>query len=124
MTEIYCEFGIELYDKKLEKQVDKIMQLLGEVKLRHTRRDSVVFYYKTPKITTPYINEVSDFLCEKLEPFVPIFADFYQNYKEKCDMNLYFVIYELGEEGVSIIINHRLLNLAMALGVEIQFDGL
>ena len=124
MTEIYGEFGIELYDKKLEEQVKKLMQLLGEAKIRHTRRDSVVFDYQTPKMTTPYINEVSDVLCEKIEPFVPVFVNFYQNHKDKCDMNIYFVIYELGEEGVSIIINHQLLNLAMALGVEIQFDGL
>ena len=124
MTEIYCNFGIELYDRKIEGQVHAIMQILGEVDVRHTRRDTVIFNYNTPLIATPYVNEVSDILCDKLEPFASIFGDFYQGNKEKCYMGLCFVISELGDEGISIFINQRLIKLAMELGVEIQFDGL
>ena len=124
MTEIYGNFGIELNDKSFEKQVADIIQSLGEIGVKHTRRDTIVFNYNTPTFTTPYITEVSDALCEKIEPFVDVFADFYQKHKEKCYMNLCFVVSELGEEGISIIINHRLLRLAFELGVDIHFDGL
>lgn len=124
MTEIYGEFSIELYNKNLEKQVNEIMQLLGKINVKYSKRDTVIFNYNTSKIATPYINEVSDILCEKLEPFVDTFANFYQENKDKCYMDICFVISDLGEEGVSININQRLLKLAVGLNVEIQFDGL
>ena len=123
-TEIYGEISIDVYDKNLEYQANKLINLLGNTMVLNTQRNSVIFYYATPKITTPNVDEVSDILCEKLEPFADKFANFYAQNKDKCYMHIYFVTSDLGEEGIAIIINQRLLNLAVKLGVEIQFDGL
>ena len=122
-TEIYGEFGIEIYDKSLVKRVSELMSLLGDVDIKNTRRNTVIFNYNTEKIATPCVDEISNILCEKLEPFVEKFADFYSQNKDKCYMGICFVIY-FGENGISIIVNQRLLKLAMKLGVEIEFDGL
>lgn len=124
MTEIFCDFGIELYDENFENQINEIMQLLGKVDIKHTKRNSLIFSYNTFTIATPNVDEVSDILCEKLEPFADEFANFYAKNKDKCYMGICFVVSDLGEEGIAIIINQRLLNLAVKLGVEIQFDGL
>lgn len=124
MTKIYGEFGIEIYDKCLVKQSSEIMSLLGKIDIKNTRKNTVIFDYNTEIITTPFIEEVSDILCEKLEPFVEKFANFYSQNKDKCYMEICFVISDLGEEGISIEINHRLLKLATTLGVKICFDGL
>lgn len=123
-TEIYGEIAIDVYDKSIEYQANKLMDLLGNTVILNTKRNSVIFYYKTGKIATPNVDEVSDILCEKLESFADEFANFYAKNKDKCYMGICFIISDLGEEGVSIIINQRLLNLAVKLGVEIQFDGL
>ena len=122
-TKIYGELSIDVYDKNLEYQTNKLVDLLGNTKVLNTKRNSVIFYYKTPKITTPNVDEVSDMFCEKLEPFAEQFAHFYVQHKDKCDMRIYFVV-DFGKNGISIIINQRLLKLAMKLGVEIEFDGL
>ena len=124
ITKIYGEFSIDVYDKSIEHQTKKIISLLGDVNIRNTKKGSILCEYETPTIATPNVDEVSDILCEKLEPFVNEFAHFYAQNKDKCYMTICFVVYLSEEEGISIIINQRLLKLATALGVEIQFDGL
>ena len=124
MTAIYGEFGIEIYDKSLVKQTRDLMSLLGDVYIKNTIRNTVIFDYNTDKITTPNVNEVSDILCEKLEPFSEQFAHFYAQHKDKCYMGICFVVDLSEKDGISITINQRLLKLAMKLGVEIEFDGL
>ena len=124
ITKIYGEFSIDIYDKSIEYQAKKTISLLNDVNIRNTKKGSVLCKYETPTITTTNVDEVSDILCEKLEPFADEFANFYAKNKDKCYMGICFVVYMSEEDGISIIINQRLLNLAVKLGVEIQFDGL
>lgn len=122
MSEIYGEFGIEIYDTNLKLRVERIMRQIAEINIMETKRDTIIFDYVTPIVREPYIEIVSDILCNKLEPFIEILSDFYSIYKEKCYMGICFVV-NSDKNGVVIKINERLLKLATALGVEIQFDG-
>ena len=107
MTEIYGEFGIEIYDTNLKLRVERIMRQIAEINIMETKRDTIIFDYVTPIVR---------------EPFIEILSDFYSIYKEKCYMGICFVV-NSDKNGVVIKINERLLKLATALGVEIQFDG-
>jgi len=130
MTKVYAEIGISSNDNTLNVKCNKFINaidwrhtiiLVGDKKRNGLVSDTSELRIKSPYFETPYIEDVSNILCDTLEPIAHELSAFIQ--ENHCKIWIYFVI-SLGEEGVAITINERLLKLATVLQSPIHFDGL
>ena len=130
MTKVYAEIGISSNDNTLNVKCSKVINaidwrhtiiLVGDKKRNGLVSDTSELRIKSPYYETPYIEDVSNILCDTLEPIANDLSAFIQ--ENHCKIWIYFVI-SLGDEGVGITINERLLKLATVLQSPIHFDGL
>lgn len=130
MTKIYAEIGISSNDNKLNIKCDRFIKTIGwrynSIFVGDKKRNGLIsetseLRIKSQHFETPYIEDVSNILCDTLEPIANDLSAFIQ--ENHCKIWIYFVI-SLGDEGVGITINKRLLKLATILQSPIHFDGL
>ena len=130
MTKVYAELNIANTSRNLYQECSKFITLInwqyeiilmGDKKRNGKTSDMSVLSFVSQHFETPYIEDVSNILCDTLEPFANDLSAFIQ--ENHCKIWIYFVI-SLGEEGVAITINERLLKLATVLQSPIHFDGL
>lgn len=123
MAAVYAEFGFEVSDKffSVINEGIELMQQIGEIHTKKTKRGTVIVDYETPCSDVVSIEEKSEELCDKLEPFSKSIQTFFQKEADKIYKSICFVKTSSGENPV-ITINKRLLNLAYMLQTEINFD--
>ena len=130
MTNIYAELNIANTSRNLYQECSKFIALInwkhkiiliGDKKRNGKISDMSVLSFVSQHFETPYIEDVSNILCDTLEPIANDLSAFIQ--ENHCKIWIYFVI-SLGDEGVGITINKRLLKLATVLQSPIHFDGL
>ena len=130
MTKIYAELNIANTSRNLYQECSKFITLInwkhkiiliGDKKRNGKISDMSVLSFVSQRFETPYIEDVSNILCDTLEPIANDLSAFIQ--ENHCKIWIYFVI-SLGDEGVGITINKRLLKLATILQSPIHFDGL
>ena len=123
MATVYAEFGFEVSDKFLSviNEGIELMQQIGEVHTMKTRRGTVIINYETSCSDVDYLEEKSEELCNKLEPFSKNIQTFFQKEADKIYKSICFVKTSF-EENPVIKIDKRLLSLAYMLQTEIDFD--
>ena len=130
MTKVYAELNIANTSRNLYQECSEFISLInwkyeiilvGDKKRNGKISDMSVLSFVSQHFETPYIEDVSNILCDTLEPIAHELSAFIQ--ENHCKIWIYFVI-SLGEEGVAITINERLLKLATVLQSPIHFDGL
>ena len=130
MTKVYAELNIANTSRNLYQECSEFISLInwkyeiilvGDKKRNGKTSDMSVLSFVSQHFETPYIEDVSNILCDTLEPIAHELSAFIQ--ENHCKIWIYFVI-SLGEEGVAITINERLLKLATVLQSPIHFDGL
>ena len=130
MTKVYAELNIANTSRNLYQECNEFISLInwkyeiilvGDKKRNGKTSDMSVLSFVSQHFETPYIEDVSNILCDTLEPIAHELSAFIQ--ENHCKIWIYFVI-SLGEEGVAITINERLLKLATVLQSPIHFDGL
>ena len=130
MTKVYAELNIANTSRNLYQECSEFISLInwkyeiilvGDKKRNGKTSDMSVLSFVSQHFETPYIEDVSNILCDTLEPIAHELSAFIQ--ENHCKIWIYFVI-SLGDEGVGITINKRLLKLATILQSPIHFDGL
>lgn len=122
MNNLYVEFGIELFDKTLTQSVISIMKNLGDLKISDTKRNSTIIDYCIHSKTDYDLENISNELCEKFEPYKETIKKYLSTNSSKLYSDICFVKISDNSD-VSIKINKRLIRLAYELNVEINFDG-
>lgn len=130
MTKIYAELCISNKSKKLLDELSKLTKknycqeislIIGDKKKNSEVAEFSKWVYESEIIETPYVEDVSNILCDTFESSISELVEFIKT--NNCKAIIWFII-SLGEEGVGIKINKKLLNFAQLLNCEICFDGL
>ncbi len=126
MVGVFAEFGIEIPKESrsvIKECVDLMLQLGGDIRIIEKRMvDTVSVIYKTRCSNVDYLEEKSEELCDKLEPFAKDFQAFFQKESDKIIYKCIFFVRTTFKENPVIKINKRLLKLAYMLQTEIHFD--
>jgi hypothetical protein len=118
----YADFGMEIYDITLKQEAMEIMQQIGKLDVKNTKRGTILISLQELNTYKSSFENVSHNICDKLEPFARILSDFYLNNKKKIYMDICFVLTS-EIDNCKIKLDKRLLQLANSLQVKIQFDG-
>jgi len=123
MAKVYAEFGIEIFDNSIVDDCFKTMQILGEVMKFETKRKTVIIDYCTSEENIVDIENLSDSLCDVIEPHVKIIKSLLDKSSDKLYASICFVKTNDDVNDIALKINMRLINLANVLNIEIHFDG-
>ncbi|MGN0739548.1 MAG: hypothetical protein ACI4LX_05195 [Treponema sp.] len=123
MAKVYAEFGIEIFDNSIVDDCFKIMHILGEVKKSETKRKSVVIDYCTSVENIVELENLSDSLCDVIEPHIKVIKSLLDKNSDKLYTSICFVKTSDDINDIALKINMRLISLANTLNIEIHFDG-
>lgn len=79
----YADFGMEIYDITLKQEAMEIMQQIGKLDVKNTKRGTILISLQELNTYKSSLENVSHNICDKLEPFARILSDFYLNNKKK-----------------------------------------
>ena len=77
----YADFGMEICDITLKQEAMEIMQQIGKLDVKNTKRGTILISLQ--ELNKSSFENVSHNICDKLEPFARILSDFYLNNKKK-----------------------------------------
>lgn len=94
---------------------------IGEVLKSKIVRDENLWEFKTKTIKTYDLSDVSNELCN----FFYDKKDELRKYviKNNCDVRIYFVL-DIGEDGICLDIDKKIMEFALTINAKIYFDGL
>ena len=123
MTEIYADFGIEIYDSTIKNETIELMKKLGEIQIKETKLKTTIISFTSFSKNTPYIEDVSKELCAIIFPYREEFREFFIKFRGRIYSDICFVV-NVDDDGISIRIDKELISICSYLGLEIQIDGL
>ena len=122
MTEIYAEFGMEVYDESIVYEVFKEMELLGELEIKKTKRGTTIIDLCTPTREIESLDDLSNEICDTIIPHKETIKELLVKYGEKIYCSFFFV--KMSERcDCSLHLNQKIINLASYFGIVIDFDG-
>jgi len=123
MAKIYAEFGIEIFDNSIVDDCFKTMHILGEVTKTETKRKTVIIDYCTKVENIVDLENLSDPLCNVIEPHEKVIKSFLDKGSDKLYASICFVKTSDDMNDIALKINKRLIRLTNTLNIEIEFDG-
>ena len=122
MTEIYAEFGIEVYDESIVYEVLKVMELLGSLKVKKTMGKTYTIRFCTVTREIILLEDLVNEICDRIIPHKETIKELLTKYGEK--IYSYFCFVKTSERcDCCLQLNQKIIDLASYFGITIDFKG-